>query len=486
MSRTKLKRVPKPKFKPSKKFAGAVDFNEGPLDTMNHSYSSKNEIQSHLQQMGDKQQRLQQNRQRFVEKYNNEAQTLAVQKDQDFSVEQSRKQFENEKLMSQQQINATETANASVYTGNIFLSIMGFLKWLFENIIGFLKWLICKISMLLSFIWKAINDILKQTVNSPAGFAILCAILAIIVFFAIIAIIIYLIMQGIKSASETPQTVEEKKRKDTQNGKCARLLPDTIDINILKFSEMMNANKVKEGINSLKTYIENIKPKYCSITTIADSTDFWSDPNGNLYKSMSAYYNMLTNNEYIRLTLAYLTYYYYSIMYYALYLVGKADTSDFNRTTARNTIESRCDNINNVNCSIFPKSLLRSKKIDPKNTVINISRPNDIEWTLNDSEYDNLDLSKVPPFLMTMKDKTNNDMTLEDKKKIIIPWVIKDNFYVLSCEDAYFKNNTKEKANLFVDNFEDNTCTYNIQSVAKEYNEPKKRYAYTTDLSQFL
>jgi hypothetical protein len=173
-------------------------------------------------------------------------------------------------------------------------------------------------------------------------------------------------------------------------------------------------------------------------------------------------------------------------MHNTLYFVGKPETSDFNRTTVRNTIESRCDNINNVNCSIFPKSLLRSKKIDPKNTVINISRPKDIEWTLNDREYDNLDLSKVPSSLMTMKDKTNNDITLEDKKKIIIPWVIKDNFYVLSCEDAYFKNNTKEKANLFVDNFEDNTCTYNIQSVAKEYNEPKKRYTYTTDLSQFL
>lgn len=486
MSRTKLKRVPKPKFKPSKKFAGAVDFNEGPLDTMNHSYSSKDEIQSHIQQMGDKQQRLQQNRQRFVEKYNNETQTLAVQKDQDFSVEQSRKQFENEKLMSQQQINATETANASVYTGSIFMSIMGFLKWLFENIIGFLKWLICKIQALLTFLWKVFESIVQK---NPILFAIVCAVLAILVFFIILAIIIYLILQSIKLATEIPQTSEERKQQDIKQGKCARLLPDTIDINILNFSEMMNADKVKESINSLKTYIENIKPKYCSITTTTDWTDwtdFWSSPNDNLYKSMLAYYDMLTNNEYIRSTLAYLTYYYYSIIYHTLYFVGKAETSDFNRTTSRNIIESRCDNINNVNCSIFPKSLLRSKKIDPKNTVINISRPNDVEWTLNDSEYDNRDLSKVPPFLMTMKDKTNNDMTLEDKKKIIIPWVIKDNFYVLSCEDAYFKNNTKEKANLFVDNFENNTCTYNIQSVAKEYNEPKKRYTYTTDLSQFL
>jgi hypothetical protein len=77
-------------------------------------------------------------------------------------------------------------------------------------------------------------------------------------------------------------------------------------------------------------------------------------------------------------------------------------------------------------------------------------------------------------------------MTFEDKKQIVIPWIVKDNNYVLSCQDAYFKNNPSEKANLLVDDYENNTCTYDTSANSKAYNTVKTRKIQTTDLSMFL
>ena len=63
---------------------------------------------------------------------------------------------------------------------------------------------------------------------------------------------------------------------------------------------------------------------------------------------------------------------------------------------------------------------------------------------------------------------------------------MKDNFYSLSCNDAYFNNKTKEKANILIDSDDHTTCTFDINSKTKSYKEPSIRKTFVNDLSDFL
>jgi hypothetical protein len=82
--------------------------------------------------------------------------------------------------------------------------------------------------------------------------------------------------------------------------------------------------------------------------------------------------------------------------------------------------------------------------------------------------------------------KKDGEISLNEKREIIIPWIVKDNFYVLSCKDAYFKNDINQKANVLIDNEDGKTCSFNIDSKSEEYSENAKRYTYTNDLSTYI
>jgi hypothetical protein len=129
-------------------------------------------------------------------------------------------------------------------------------------------------------------------------------------------------------------------------------------------------------------------------------------------------------------------------------------------------------------------SLLKDRKIANANSAVILTRPADIVWEIPDLEYKYKDLGNIPPSMLDMKN--DGEISLNDKREIIIPWIVKDNFYKLSCKDAYFKNDVNQKANVLIDNEDGNTCSFNIDSKSEEYSENAKRYTYTNDLSTYL
>ena len=172
------------------------------------------------------------------------------------------------------------------------------------------------------------------------------------------------------------------------------------------------------------------------------------------------------------------------MLYNAQSLTGGSTFKYFTDTSEREvTTNGRCDNINNIDSALFPKALMRTKNIETNNTVVNLSKPVDVTWTLPETQYDGLDVTKVPPSLMNVKD--TNDVSIADKKKLVIPWINKDNYYVLSCSDAYFENSIHEKANILKD-VDSNTCDFNKDSLPEIFTDEKQRYTYTSDLSTFL
>jgi len=149
-------------------------------------------------------------------------------------------------------------------------------------------------------------------------------------------------------------------------------------------------------------------------------------------------------------------------------------------------LEGRNDDILNINANyIADKSILKDKKLPDINTVINIGRPKDIKWTLSLNDYYDKDYIKLPESLLNKKNM--DGISLNDKKDIIIPYIVNGDYYELSCSDAYFKNNVNEKANLLKDNVnKPGTCSYNIDEKTVKFEEEKKRYVNTRDLSNFL
>lgn len=262
-------------------------------------------------------------------------------------------------------------------------------------------------------------------------------------------------------------------------------IPNTVNINLHNFGKFYDSNKISSGLNTeVDNYVRR-KQQYIKIPEFKLTTkDLMTRPATYLNGLMGYMYGSMLTNETVQWCAN-------SAQYARNYAVKNinsitGNTDEFySNVSARNEDKKgRCDNIINVDSNIFAnRKLLQEKEIGNVQTVVNIGRPKDVEWDMPEMEYSSTDFKKLPPSLVKKKDSRN--ISLEDKKSIVIPWITKNNSYVLSCDDAYFKGNPSEKAHVLIDN-DDFTCSLNTENRTIVFNEEKKRYKATNDLSAFL
>jgi|688.fasta_scaffold00834_44 hypothetical protein len=464
------------KHKKQKLRGGAVRFDEGPFDEFNHILERKTAV-AHQEELKEKRARLENELQQLQQDYDREATHLQAGKSEFLAVKKEEREHALQRELKQMDIDASEAQRANagaasfwnwwgVMTHYIWEGIPRIWSGTGETLIG-------------------IGNIADRTVNGKLFTTFWLFILSILLFIIIIVLIVLVLGGVIKSGSGEPSE-SEKAEQEKKNGKCSRVVPLPTDLSsVTDFGTSLQEN-LNDAIKKSLKFFQDIPPQFSKMTTL-DYSNMVSNPFGGIYDVSAYLSDSIANNEFFRSLYFYGLYFYSAMMAYISKIVGSAASDKFNQTIARETIMGRNDSVNNINSSIFPKPLMRTKGIDTsKNAVINISMPENIEWKMNDREYEGLDIDKVPPSLLKLPDKKNNNITIEDKKEIVIPWIIKDKYYVLSCENAYFKNNPNEKANILIDNYENNTCTYDLSSRVENYSVPKTRHRYTNDLSQFL
>jgi hypothetical protein len=164
-------------------------------------------------------------------------------------------------------------------------------------------------------------------------------------------------------------------------------------------------------------------------------------------------------------------------------LAGYDTTQDYNKYDRELIEETRPNDLTNIKSDyISDKKLLNNKNIPVSGVTLDITVPKNINWKLNEADYINNDLSKLPESIIKSKDK--DKISLEDKKEITIPYKVVDNTYQLSCSDSYFSKNKSEKTNLLKD-IDSSYCSVNKDNNVQFYNAEKKREKNTNDLSNY-
>ena len=466
------------KRKVGRRLVGGVRFEEGFFDDFNHILK-KDLAPYHVKEMEEKKAHLENQLQSLKEDYNVEAERLHDAKIEYNTAQKEERDRAFQKELTQMGIDAGDAQLANQTSKDFWTNVKWFFNWLWDGIPRVWH----GTGVFLSGVGSTLNGIFNGNLTKVT----LIFILSILFLIAVIIILGFLIAGIVKSGSSNETSESDKATQEQKNGKCSRTVQGSAELDsIAKFGESLQKNLNDAIISSLQ-YIKDKQAEYAKMTTISDFSKMIGDPLGGIREIFAYSADSIANNDYIKAIYLYTIYFYYAITSYITGLLGNRLSSKFNQTEPRDTSTGRNDGINNINTSIFSKPLMRTKGIDTsKNAVVNISTPENITWTLSDTEYDGLDIDKIPPTLLKFPDKKNNNITINDKREIVIPWITKDKYYVLSCENAYFKNNPREKANLLIDNYENNTCTYDLSSRVEQYSTPKTRHRYTNDLSQFL
>lgn len=458
----------------------------GPLDAINHKFDTDEEITSHIREMERKKDFIRQQIPRAEKEYEEERNELLKARERDRQKQQIRQQEAHQRQMQREQIENKAIERASDSAASLIKNSIIALWELIKKTFHFGDKVTDKAGTVVDKVTGKAGTVVDRVANGPTWVTILKWFLTILTFLLILALIGLILGYTISAVTKPSQ---EKNTDSTQSGsdkseKCKKFLGNSYTVNI------DNGGWEWAGTKTIRTVLQQgentIKPNFDAIKQLTKKTfdEIISNPAAYLGESIQYWYDLFVNSEPLKSLLIYAKY----LSTYAVFnlqsLSGGTVYDTYTNTTQRDVIsDGRSDNINFFDSSIFPKQLLRDKNIVTKDSVINLSKPIDIEWNLPELEYDGLDISKLPPSLVAKKDA--NGISLEDKKTIVIPWITKNNHYVLSCEDAYFKNNMNEKANLFVD-IDDTTCTYNIQSTPHIFKEDKTQYKYTNDLSTFV
>ena len=451
-----------------------LNFDEGPLDTAVHSVMNKPMLEKHVNEMEKKKSELEQQRERIQNRINAETQSLASIKSQD----EAKLAAEEDKL-HQQKINddnnAREEHVRSVETFNKFVwSIISIFKTILEYASRIIAFIISLIFLIFFSVKELLDSIFNGTFVNSLLFPIVCYVLALLFFLAVIIGIIILIVYGISLITKKNDESASKIQND--------IIPTTININL---QDIFSTEYVNQLLESSKKINVNHKPYFDQIKNY--TFDFLSTPFESIKNFFSYIFDAIINSPLVSDNIKHLR----SINGTFNSMVYGED--EYSYSPAIPETSGRPDNIFYVDASLFSDVALLNKKkisgIDTSKTVINIAKPNDIEWNLpviTGSDIYNLPLS--------VRNKKNNyGISLLDKKNISIPWIEKDNYYELSCQDAYFKSNDQninmklnnEKANILKDN-DDNTCRFNIDVYSKIFNKTEQRYLNANDLSNYI
>lgn len=451
----------KPKLKiktkrPRKKQGAGVEISEGPFDSYNHSLKTKQDRQLEIDNMERKQQYFQAAKSYHQNKYNEALQHKDAINQADAAVKESRRAEEHAVKMQNEAIQSQAVSVASEKASSSMLKFFHFMK---EGV----KF----VGALIKGGWTAARNTGTGIHNTFGRNEVLARIVGAFCALIIIALLVVFLYFVISGAINLATRVDNAGKPE----QCTSISNEII-ISIKNVHLMDQLNALSDKIDDF------YKPKFEAVKEFTDKNivSFFKNPTSYASDWLKFWQDKILNSEPLRsilLTLEYISK--LVVVRIQAFTGGGTAYMKYSRTAPRELLTTgRSDNIYYVDSDIFPRPLLRNKGINGNDTVVNLEKPLDIKWELPKVEYDGHDISKLPPALVTKKDE--NNVSLEDKGTIIIPWISKNNNYVLSCKDAYFAKNINEKANIFID-IDDFTCTYNDQSTPEVFQEDKKRYA---------
>ena len=439
----------------SRKRGGAIKLTEGPLDSATHSEMSNEQLSKHVNIMQNRRKSYHDKLLSEKEKYENKAQMLLNKKK---TYEDNLEQRRQEKL-EKRNIDAQTSAEKSKASIQAALNILR------------------KIGNAIKLFVKAILNVLKKFIQWIGKFfstksalmkLIVSILLMILAFLLVIAFLIFLIWLIWPSKVESWFRRDKKEKDEDGDGdgdgdedECKNVT----EINISNFGIISKFNNL---LGNKYDKISSYRPSFPSVPNtgvfnILNPLDGIKNGFQNVAGDLK---RMTINSE-----------------------VGRRVSSIFPPPVtkiSRGVLSTgRSDNVTMIDASVINNDkILDDTDIIISKTSINIGKPEDLKWTMSEKDYKNKDFNKVPDSLKNLKDE--NNISLNDKKSIVIPWKKKNNKYKLSCSDAYFENNVDEKAKILIDNHDDKTCTFDITNKATSYNESKERYKYAQDLSTFL
>lgn len=471
-----------------KQKGSGVELSEGPLDTKVHAHMTQAEMNKHIESMNKKKEKIDSDIQKENEKVTGENSRLEALKQNDDQKMAALEERNYQAIAAQEQRESTESMAAVQNFSGAISMFAGFIAWLVGRIVvglyiigrciaflvmnmrkafGFIVTAIGRvIAKIASWIGSVLNGRLVSSVSVPA-FKVVFGV----IFFFIICIILLLfilmifngisyLMFGVPGESTTTST------------SCKNVT----EIDLFNFGNPYKT--VKSEVSEWISY----RPTYPSIPDYEFTVgSVVSNPLTSLNNYMDLKLNEFMNYGLISTITDKARYGFNVAKKGVQYISGVPVASDL---IDRKEIKGgRSDNVLIVDSDMFDKNSL-SNTLNLKDTSLTMVRPNDIKWSMPESEYNYKDIAKVPPSLLKLKNK--DGLSLSDKKDVVIPWVIKDNFYSLSCSDAYFKNNVKEKANILIDGSDGKTCVFDIDSKTEAYKENARRYSYVNDLSSYL
>lgn len=476
----------KPKKFTKQKGSGKELF-EGPFDTAIHAHMRPEQMSSHINWMNRKKENYDNIIQQEAERINAEITDLHALRENDQQIEATLKERVFQAKQLQKQLSSSESL-AAAQQYNTFLSFLGWvIKFIYDAIVQFIAWLghvldkflvnVAKFgewsSWFPAWIMRLIDGIFNgEFFNSPWRrfwiflfgilFVIIVLILIVMFFMMIFYEISYAITGSVPSSGNNFIT------------SCRNIT----ELSFLNFSTPQIGTLYDDTVSALTSY----RPKFPEIPNYDFSIgNVMSNPFSSLANFTNLQLNQFLNTS-LMSTLSNKLRYGYNIASDGVQFVsGIPKASELSERKELTT--GRRDNITMVDSDVFEPSSL-SSKLNLQDTALVMAKPNDIVWKMPEYEYNFKDIRKIPPSLLNKKDK--NGVSLLDKKEIVIPWIMKDNYYSLSCNDAYFNNSFKEKANILIDSDDSTTCTFDISSKVTSHKEPAKRYTYVNDLSNFL
>lgn len=484
--------------KPSKKInikkggQGEFELSEGPIDVESHIGMNANKYQRHIEDMERKAEYFSNKLEPINQRITSQSEELAKLKEYDeakLAADETRLQewrINNANTNKEEHFKANDTFNQFIWSIVLIIKkfieyFATFMAWLIANLSTFFAWLISMIFVIIYMIKDWLDSIFNGTFVNSLLYPLICYILGLLFFIAIIIIIIILIIYGVSLITRGNEPNAETQRE--------KLLPTTININLQDLSNVFSTEKIGKTFDTVVNKINQYKPSFdYKMPFTLSAADFLYSPVKALSTLLSYAWNLTENTEMVASNKRSLEYTKNLVM---TTLYGEEPNIYTDREV---NFEGRSDNLLNINASLFSDPDILTKKninnIDLTNTVINIARPNDLEWRLPTTSQ--IDVNKLSKSIIN--NKNNNNISLKDKTVIGLPWIEKDNYYVLSCEGAYFKSNDQkintllnnEKANILIDNYIDNTCTFNIDTESKTFTENKKRYINSKDLSNYI
>lgn len=466
-------------IKKRKKQRGGVEARYGPWDEMAHRFARDDQIKTHINIIQNDKNELGKKLLEAKSEIDKEEQK-ALEKERQKKLEEQNEYRRNlDEILQRNSLEQKSDSQATQAVIDVIGNTLGSAGTIVKSAVTLSGETIKDLALALGYVLDRSGSAVKLTtdvagkvtgkVMDTVVYNMLKYFFQLIAIILLFVIIVFFLIYGFtlfaKKASNDPNAA------NGTNGKgCSNVLSDTIYVNIDGMNKLFSKDKITDTINIASDKAMSMLQKY---DHIPDSVHFWSNPMG--------YFSFITTTA--RRSRGVDTAYRAvgSGLRGIRSFVGGSSEVLYSRDEDK---RGRCDNIINIDTALISNDKLigdslSNKSVDTTGQVINITDPKDIIWNYPTESYVGKDYNKIPPEL---RPKFNN------KFSITIPWEFRENQYRLSCNKAYFTDqSSSDLAHVLIDTVgELDLCSFNNVSKANKYTTNTKRYVGTTNLSNFL